>query len=109
MKLSILSVVSFALSVTAAPAGCDFSLAGFAKDNPVGPTTGGAGKNSKTVTVSTVAEFLKAINGTEPTIVYAKGSFNFTTRPRIGSNKSVIGVGKGGEFNRKLLYRQSCN
>ncbi|KAH7094514.1 pectin lyase fold/virulence factor [Paraphoma chrysanthemicola] len=95
MKLSILSIFSFALAAAAAPAGCDFDLEGYAKDNPIGPTTGGEQKGSTTVTVSTVPEFLAAINGTAPKIIYAKGTFNFTTRPRIGSNKSLIGVGKG--------------
>ncbi|CAN9362890.1 unnamed protein product [Alternaria alternata] len=98
MKLSILSLLSLALSATAAPAGCDFSLVGFAKDNPIGPTTGGAGRHGKSVTVRTVAEFIKAVNGSEPTVVYAKGSFNLTSRVQVGSNKSVIGVGKGAQI-----------
>lgn len=99
MKLSILSLFSVALVASAAPAGCDFSLEGFAKDNPIGPTTGGSGRGSKTVTVTTVPEFLAAINGTAPTIIYAKGTFNFTTRPRVGSNKSLIGVGKSAQIS----------
>jgi pectate lyase len=64
MKLSLLSLLTVALSASAAPAGSDFSLEGFGKDNPIGPTTGGAGKDSKTVTVTTVPEFLDAIKGT---------------------------------------------
>lgn len=95
MKFSVLSIFTLALAASAAPAGCDFDLEGYAKDNPIGPTTGGAGKDSKTVTVTTVPEFLAAINGSAPTIIYAKGTFNFTSRPRVGSNKSLIGVGKG--------------
>lgn len=99
MKFSILAVFSLAFAASATPSGADYALVGFAKDNPIGPTIGGAGKGSKTVTVKTVAEFLKAINGSEPTVIYAKGSFNFTTRPQIGSNKSLIGVGKGAEIS----------
>jgi pectate lyase len=95
MKLSILSFFTFALTASAAPPGKEFDLVGFAKDNPVGPTTGGDQQGSKTVTVSTVPEFLAAINGTAPTIIYVKGTFNFTSRPRVGSNKSLIGVGSG--------------
>ncbi|KAF1849751.1 polysaccharide lyase family 1 protein [Cucurbitaria berberidis CBS 394.84] len=98
MKLSILSVFALALSASAGPAGSGFELVGYGKDNPIGPTTGGAGKDGKTVTVSTVDEFLKAINGSSPTTIYAKGKFNFTARPRVGSNKSLIGVGKGAEI-----------
>ncbi|KAI8934112.1 hypothetical protein NX059_008871 [Plenodomus lindquistii] len=96
MKLSLLSLVSFALSATAAPSGADFSLVGYAKDNPIGPTTGGSGKGGKSITVTNAADFIKAVNGSEPTVVYAKGSFNFTSRVRIGSNKSIVGVGKKG-------------
>jgi pectate lyase len=95
MKLSLLSLLTVALSASAAPAGSDFSLEGFGKDNPIGPTTGGAGKDSKTVTVTTVPEFLDAIKGAAPTVIKAKGTFNFTSRPKIGSNKSLLGVGKG--------------
>lgn len=95
MKLSVLPFITLALSVSAAPPGKGFGLEGFAKDNPLGPTTGGAQPGSRTVTVTTVPEFLAAINGTAPTIIKAKGTFNFTSRPKIGSNKSLIGSGKG--------------
>jgi pectate lyase len=95
MKLSILSVFTFAFATSAGPVGSSFDLVGFGKDNPIGPTTGGAQNGSRTVTVTTVPEFLAAINGSAPTIIYAKGTFNFTARPRVGSNKSLIGVGKG--------------
>ncbi|KAH8730288.1 pectin lyase fold/virulence factor [Phaeosphaeriaceae sp. PMI808] len=95
MKLSVLSLVSLALTVSAAPNGPGYELAGFAKDNPIGPTTGGDQEGSKTVAVTTVDEFLAAIKGSAPTIIYAKGSFNFASRPRVGSNKSLIGAGQG--------------
>lgn len=95
MKLSVLPLI-FAISASAAPAGCDFGLEGFAKDNPLGPTTGGA--SGKTVTVTTVPEFLEAIKGSEPKIIKAKGNFNFTSRPKVGSNKSLIGFGKGAQI-----------
>lgn len=87
MKLSLVSILSLAFVAAASPSGADYSLVGFAKDNPVGPTTGGTGKNSPTVTVSTVAELVAAVAGTEPKIVYAKGNFNLTARLRPGSNK----------------------
>jgi len=98
MKFSIISVLSLALAATAAPSKADYSLAGFAKDNSIGPTTGGAGKNSQTVTVTSVDALVSAVAGTEPKIIYAKGNFNLTKRLRPGSNKSIIGVGKGAEI-----------
>ncbi|KAF1937783.1 pectin lyase-like protein [Clathrospora elynae] len=98
MKPSILSVFSLVLSTTAAPSDAGFSLVGFAKDHPPGTTTGGAGKNSKTVTVTTVAEFKKVVTDNEPTIIYANDTFNLTSRVQIGSNKSLIGLGKGAQI-----------
>ena len=87
MKFLIISVLSLAFVATAAPSKADYSLAGFAKDNPIGPTTGGAGKNSQTVTVTSVDALVSAVAGTEPKIIYAKGNFNLTKRLRPGSNK----------------------
>jgi pectate lyase len=87
MKLSLFSILSLAFVATASPSGADYSLVGFAKDNPIGPTTGGAGKKSPTVVVSSVAELVSAVAGTEPKIIYAKGNFNLTSRLRPGSNK----------------------
>lgn len=69
-----------------------WDVEGFARDNPLGPTTGG--KGGSTVTVSTVADFKAAVTGDEPKIVLVSGELNFPSRPKIGSNKSVIGVGK---------------
>lgn len=116
MKLSIISILSLAFIATASPSGADYGLVGFAKDNPIGPTTGGAGKKSPTVTVSSVPELVSAVAGTEPKIIIAKGKFNLTARLRPGSNKvrdpnintfdykhlnilkSIIGAGKGAEI-----------
>ncbi|KAF2872300.1 polysaccharide lyase family 1 protein [Massariosphaeria phaeospora] len=94
MKLSLLaSYSSLATIASANPAGCDFSLVGFGKDNPIGPTTGG--KGGPTVTVDTVDALKSAVADDTPRIVYAKGTFNLTGRLSIGSNKSLIGAGKG--------------
>ena len=87
MKLSLISILSLAFAATAAPSEADYSLVGFAKDNPIGPTTGGVGEKSQTVTVSSVAALVSAVAGTEPKIIYAKGNFNLTARLRPGSNK----------------------
>ena len=112
MKLSVLVVPSLAFAVCAAPAAKSESrglldLVGFAKDNPVGPTTGGAGVNSTTITVTTAKDFLKAVTGNAPTIIYAKGSFNLTSRLKVGSNKSLIGVGAGAEISGAGITIQS--
>ncbi|RKF60851.1 Pectate lyase A [Golovinomyces cichoracearum] len=95
MELLLISIVSFVLIATATPSGVDFSLVGFAQDNPIGPTTGGAGKDSQTVTVSTVEALISAVAGPEPKIIYAEGNFNLTSRLKPDSNKSIIGSGKG--------------
>ncbi|CAI6337984.1 unnamed protein product [Periconia digitata] len=96
MKLTILTAIAASiLPATALPAGGDpkpdFSLVGFGKDNPIGATTGG--KGGETVRVSTPAELIAAVEGDEPRIIHASGSFNLTSRLRIGSNKSLLGTG----------------
>ncbi|KAF2677195.1 polysaccharide lyase family 1 protein [Lentithecium fluviatile CBS 122367] len=97
MKFSILgSVAALLLSASAAPTGCDFSLVGFAKDNPVGPTTGG--KGGKTVTVTSPEALASAVVGDKPLTIYAKGTFSLPARLKVGSNKSIIGTGKGAEI-----------
>ncbi|KAK3305944.1 polysaccharide lyase family 1 protein [Chaetomium strumarium] len=68
-----------------------WDVEGFAKDNPIGTTTGG--KGGATVTVDDPADFRAAVNGNQPKIIYVKGELNLTARAKIGSNKSVIGVG----------------
>jgi pectate lyase len=69
-----------------------WDLEGYALDNPIGPTTGG--KGGKKVTVSTAEEFLAAVTGSEPRIIYVKGHLALPERASIGSNKSILGVGK---------------
>lgn len=38
------------------------------------------------------------IKGSEPLVVYVEGSYNLSSRLRIGSNKSLIGTKKGASF-----------
>ncbi|KAF2278182.1 pectin lyase-like protein [Westerdykella ornata] len=91
--LFLASLASLNFLTAAAPAGCDFSLVGFAKDNPIGPTTGGQG--GKTIKVTSPAELAAAVQGNEPAIIIAQGAFNLTSRLKVGSNKSLIGAGSG--------------
>ncbi|KAF2654193.1 polysaccharide lyase family 1 protein [Lophiostoma macrostomum CBS 122681] len=96
MKLSVLTLyVSLASLAYAHPTrdDYDFSLVGFGKDNPLGTTTGGEG--GETVTVTTSDSLRSAVNGSTPRIVYVDGNFNLTSRLAVGSNKSIIGTGKG--------------
>ncbi|KAH9884731.1 polysaccharide lyase family 1 protein [Xylariomycetidae sp. FL2044] len=84
-----------------------YDLEGFARDNPIGPTTGGAGGN--TVTVDNVADLTTAVSGSEPRIVYVDGSFNLTSRIKLGSNKSLIGVGDSASFNNSGITVQDVS
>ncbi|KAK1753315.1 polysaccharide lyase [Echria macrotheca] len=68
-----------------------WDIEGFAKDNPLGTTTGGEG--GPTVTVETAAELKTAVAGDSPAVVYIKGEIALPSRLKVGSNKSVIGVG----------------
>lgn len=75
----------------------DFDLVGFAKDNPIGPTTGGEG--GKTSVVDTFEALQSAVTGSEKKVVYLKGTLtNPPTRLKVGSNTSLLGWGRGGEL-----------
>jgi pectate lyase len=106
MRLNFVTVLS-ALAPLAAASPLDvFGLAswdveGFAKDNPIGTTTGG--KGGATVTVTNAAEFSAAVAGDAPKIVRVKGEIAFPSRPKIGSNKSIIGVGSTAHITNKGL------
>ncbi|KAJ4294366.1 hypothetical protein N0V90_008056 [Kalmusia sp. IMI 367209] len=91
MKLQIIAVTTSLLGASAYPTASDFSLVGFAKDNPLGTTTGGAA--GETVTVSTVAALTSAVAGTTPRTIHISGNFTLSSRLSIGSNKSLIGTG----------------
>lgn len=77
----------------------DYDLVGFAKDNPIGQTTGG--KGGATTTVSTIPALRTALADAEPRVVVVQGEFNLTgqSRIQIGSNKSLIGHKKGAKFS----------
>lgn len=94
MKFNLLLALgSLACLSTANPLNLfPYELEGFAKDNPIGKTTGG--KGGATVTVSDAAALATAVAGSEPRVVYIKGAYNLTSRLRVGSNKSLIGVKK---------------
>lgn len=66
-----------------------WDVEGFAKDNPLGKTTGG--KGGPTVTVSSVPELQTAVTGTDPKTIVLKGEFVLPARLKVGSNKSLIG------------------
>ncbi|KAL1958886.1 hypothetical protein VTO42DRAFT_3439 [Malbranchea cinnamomea] len=69
-----------------------FDLVGFGRDNPLGRTTGGEG--GPTTTVSSPAALATAVAGDEARVVYVKGELALPERLRVGSNKSILGVGK---------------
>jgi len=74
----------------------NFDLAGYAKSNPIGATTGG--KKGATTTVRDAAALATAVAGNKPLTVYVEGNFSLESRLRIGSNKSLIGTRKGASF-----------
>ncbi len=93
--LTLLTVLSGPLLSTAKPRHNLKSLAtweveGFARDNPLGPTTGG--QSGTTVTVSTAADLRAAVTGNDAKIVLINGNITLPSRLRVGSNKSLIGV-----------------
>jgi pectate lyase len=67
-----------------------WDVEGYAKDNPLGPTTGGKGGPS--VTVENAADLKAAVAGDDPKIILVKGEIQLSARLKVGSNKSLIGV-----------------
>ncbi|KAG7285061.1 hypothetical protein NEMBOFW57_009681 [Staphylotrichum longicolle] len=106
MRLNLVTVLSV-LAPLAAASPLDllglaaWDVEGFAKDNPIGTTTGG--KGGATVTVTNAAEFSAAVAGDAPKVVLVKGEIAFPARPKIGSNKSIIGVGSTAHITNKGL------
>lgn len=96
-----LSTLFFAALATASPlAGtgsaltlglASWDIEGYAKDNPIGPTTGGAG--GKKITVSNAEDLIAAVKGDEPKVIYVKGAIELPERLRVGRNKSILGLG----------------
>lgn len=104
MKLSYALLGAFVLPAIAIPSSPfgypkkdrqDYELVGYAKDNPIGPTTGGQdGDFGSTCYVSTPEALTEAVEGSEPKTIYVHGQLNLTSRLRPGSNKSIIGLGR---------------
>lgn len=101
MRASLFLLANAIVSVAASPLGslgqsltlglASWDLEGYAKDNPIGPTTGG--KGGKKVYVSTAEELVAAVSDDKPRIVYVKGEISLPARLSVGSNKSILGVG----------------
>jgi pectate lyase len=95
--VQVLSVAALGAAV-AVPAGATTEAF---ENSPVGfgaGTTGGAG--GETVTVTTVAAFTSAVTGTTARTVRVSGKLALSsgTLVKIGSNKTVLGVGSGSGF-----------
>ncbi|KAI8623316.1 pectin lyase fold/virulence factor [Xylariaceae sp. FL1651] len=98
-SLKVLVGLSLAYSTTSAPwlRRDNSDLVGYGKDNPLGATTGGEGGD--TVTINNVKDLTAAISDNKPRVILVDGSFNLTSRLKLGSNKSLIGVGATASFN----------
>jgi pectate lyase len=75
-----------------------FDLVGYARDNPVGKTTGG--EKGEVVTVTDGAALIAAVTGTTPRTIYVEGRIDLPSRLRVGSNKSILGVGDDAEIRQ---------
>jgi pectate lyase len=75
-----------------------FDLVGYARDNPIGKTTGG--EKGEVVTVTDGAALIAAVTGTTPRTIYVEGRIDLPSRLRVGSNKSILGVGENAEIRQ---------
>lgn len=80
-----------------------WAVEGYARDNPLGKTTGG--KGGPTVTVSSVPELQTAVTGADPKSVVLKGDFVLPARLKVGSNKSLVGFKTTARITDKGLGR----
>lgn len=78
-----------------------WDLVGYGNDNPLGATTGGEG--GSTITVNNIKDLTTAISDNKPRVILVDGSFNLTSRLKLGSNKSLIGIGATASFNNSGL------
>ena len=105
MKLSSAICCVFATLTVAFPSDylkiATWGVEGYAKDNPIGVTTGG--KGGKTITVTTAEELVEAVKGNAPKIVKLKGKVVLPARLAVGSNTSLIGVGLSAHITGKGL------
>ena len=79
-------------SLVAKLGSASWDMEGFAKENPIGETTGGAG--GKETHVKTAEELMEAATQVGPAIVYVEGEISLPDRLNISSDTSLIGVGK---------------
>lgn len=106
MRFSLAFLGTLAISAVASPNGprkygggdnaYSKGLIGYGKDNPIGPTTGG--KGSKTVTISTAEALLAKVQGNKPKTIYVKGSISLPERLTPSSNKSILSIGATAEI-----------
>lgn len=107
MKASILLLLSPLTTLAAAtPAWYDrhlgYPLEGYARDNPIGRTTGG--QNGRIFTVTTDTELATALKSNSSSkIIYLDGTFHPTSQLLVGSNTSLLGKGKGANIIGKGL------
>jgi pectate lyase len=97
LRVSAAAALAVAAAVTA-PAGVAHAAY---ESSPVGfgaGTTGGAG--GETVTVTTASAFTSAVTGTTARTVRVSGKITLANKTlvKIGSNKTVLGVGSGSGF-----------
>jgi pectate lyase len=96
--LSIAAALLFALAMMAF-SGVSTTLAA-PVDQLVGygaGTTGGAG--GSTVTVTSLSAFTTAVSGSTATIVKVSGILSGTGQVKVGSNKTILGVGSNSGFS----------
>ncbi|KAK6333771.1 hypothetical protein TWF730_003954 [Orbilia blumenaviensis] len=91
---------------TPVPSG-SFTVEGYAKNNPTGAVSGGAG--GSTTTVADYAAFTAAVKSNTAKVVYVNGIITLTSKVKIGSNTSVIGIGSNSGVTGKGLSLSSVD
>ncbi|KAJ6261509.1 hypothetical protein Dda_4179 [Drechslerella dactyloides] len=100
-----LTTVTTTTSPSAPPPSGSFTLEGYARNNPSGTVTGGTG--GSTTTVSSYAAFTSAVKGNNAKVVYVSGIITLTSKVKIGSNTSLLGLGSNSGVTGKGLSLSS--
>ncbi|EPS39826.1 hypothetical protein H072_6315 [Dactylellina haptotyla CBS 200.50] len=101
-----LSTTTTAGPTTQVPSG-SFTVEGFARNNPTGTISGGAG--GSTTTVSAYAAFTSAVKSNTAKVVYVSGIITLTAKVKVGSNTSILGLGSNSGVTGKTLSLSSVD
>lgn len=87
--------------LAAALGGGSWEIEGYAKDNPIGETTGG--NDGEETLVTTAEELVAAASSDGPAIILIEGDITLSERLNVSSDKTLLGVGTTAHIHQNGL------